>query len=126
MNIENIRALQAKLREVKKSETDTFSLIHWYMPSDCGTMACIAGWAYELTLTSDKSKCVSVNYLHSEAVKFLGITSEQAGPLFAPNDVIDYYSVTVDEAIKTLDILIDTGLVDWSHVLEREAQEDYS
>lgn len=83
---------------------DQFQLKH-----DCGTCGCIGGWAQALLSKKGEPE-------EFEPRDLLGLTSDEAEELFyprLPNDRL-WNSVTIPEAVKVLDHLIETGKVDWS------------
>jgi len=115
----------------------------------CGTAACIAGWAAAAFGYTGRAKIF--NPLRAEGLglyahdgqggvleimgRVLGLTGDQAGQLFTPNDYWDegeddaalacpaFASITPSEAAVTLRKLAETGEVDWSHVKERHDAE---
>jgi hypothetical protein len=52
-----------------------------------------------------------------EAEAFLGLTDAEGSELFLGEGVA--FNATLDEALKTLEILRDTGKIDWSHTRAR-------
>lgn len=75
----------------------------------CGSVACIGGWASELFLKDG---------LDGKFNDILDIGHDNMDLLFYPKPSRDFNKVTLDEAILTLEKLLDTGEVDWSHVNE--------
>lgn len=81
---------------------------------NCGTTACIAGWAEALFTNSN---CISHD---GEATRLLGLSHVAASLLFYANaDNEDdgaetYWDATPQQAANVLDHLIRTGEVDWS------------
>jgi hypothetical protein len=78
---------------------------------DCGTCACIGGWADALFLPENIKADTSPQ--HTGAM--LGLSEEEANELFMPDDVV-WEKVTQADAVTVLTKLIETGEVDWSHV----------
>lgn len=86
---------------------------------NCGTVACIAGWASHVMGQPD-------NPSFSEAQSFFGITAEQREELFyarnhplAEDDGYGWVTAPLDEisgaqAVRTLRHLAATGEVDWT------------
>lgn len=103
----------------------------------CWTPACICGWANHLASgkASGKPFLNNIRVRYSDewvAAKFLGIEDEEDEyylllcadanrKLFMPNPVVGNDSdrfrmnITREQAIRTLEILRDTGEIDWSH-----------
>ena len=82
-----------------------FSYITW----DCGTSACIGGWAGRLFgLSHDESFSTPV-------AELLGLSGEQARELFF--DAPIEWPITEKHAVAVLDHLLATGTVDWSVAL---------
>lgn len=113
MNIDNIN----KVIEIIRNEDNYFNM-NAFTNSEakkeqfpCRTPSCICGWANYLNNTSFEST--------SAARNFLDITEHQANDLFFADDensfVDDWEKITRAEAIKTLEVLRDSGKVDWSH-----------
>lgn len=87
----------------------TFEADFSIVKHDCGTAACIAGWA--LTLFKPE-----VTNIGSSAQTVLGLTNEQAYELFEPEGYSDEDAnerFTAQAAVAALDHLLDTGEVRW-------------
>lgn len=78
---------------------------------NCGTVACIAGWAH--FLHGGRSKNHSKIFNHAKEV--LGLDDTKAYELFAPFSY-KRAKVTPSDAALALFTLAETGKVDWSHV----------
>lgn len=83
----------------------------------CGTVACIAGWAYAVKHGSKlpKNAVGDVEYAaYSEAVKFFGLNDSLSDTweLFHPSR--PWATITPKDAVKVLRNLAKTGKVDWS------------
>ena len=63
-------------------------------PYDCGTSACIAGWAVLLS-----NKPVPVSF-QNEAAKLLGLSSSDAATLFDENWCAEGYDIRLDDEIQ--------------------------
>lgn len=77
---------------------------------ECGTAACIAGWAQVLfDPTAKQDEWI--------AQKLLGLSEEAADALFRPRQ-LGYYGdsdvYTLARAVAVLDNYLATGLIDWS------------
>lgn len=82
---------------------------------DCGTPACIAGWATWLDL--GKPVVMKDNDILFNARDYLDISSGMAWQLFIPEDLpndLALDDVTQKQAAKVLRHLAATGTVDWS------------
>jgi len=77
---------------------------------DCGTCACIAGWALYLF---HPSHTLGGGSLTSGAAASLGLNNDQATELFTPPNFEDPGRYTQADVIRTLDHLIATGEVKW-------------
>ena len=75
---------------------------------NCGTVACIAGWA-DKVLTGRDPDVHSSDY----AQGLLGLSAEQAIDLFVPSDWAKN-TITPAHAVAVLRNLAETGEVDWS------------
>ena len=80
-----------------------------YALNECGTPACIAGWA---------GRIFSTRITQAEGYEILGLNEEQAWDLFLPGNQLNligrfYNEITLGHAVKVLDHLIETGEVDW-------------
>lgn len=89
---------------------------------ECGTAACIAGWA---RAKFRYAGCSWAQDLDPLAADLFGLGEADAAALFYPvgafNADRDYYAATPDEAAIVLDHLIQTGRVDWSVARKVEA-----
>jgi hypothetical protein len=74
---------------------------------DCGTAACIAGWANVIFHPRLIKTCSST------AAESLGLDNNQEIRLFLPHDFLESEKYTRELAIRVLDHLIETGKVDW-------------
>ena len=85
---------------------------------DCGTPACIAAWAVFLFAPSRYRRSRIACTIEQDAQELLGLTEFQGGGLFVPCPYGPESSVTVDEAAQCLQLLVDTGDVDWDNARE--------
>ena len=123
-NVENINKVIEAIRSAGtgKYEGLGFNMASWYVKDGnfpdrsghkCGTVACIAGWAWAVSPENKNGPLSMFNrgYLF-HGRKFFEISPEQAGRLFTPN-FVDLSEITVDQAVETLERLRDTGEVVW-------------
>lgn len=125
MNVDNIRRLAARLREPDAAAH--FDLSDWISVQDdgidmtlgqainnCGTVACIAGWACVLAnpelSVSDADEPAGFNIMDT-ARDFLGLDPFEAHSLFVPTGHV--YAATAAQAADVLDHLAETGEVVW-------------
>lgn len=94
----------------------------------CGTVACLAGWAYCLAHPeTDKKKLHEVFNTDSQEIsntarEFLGLGTWQASDLFAPYVIGNWSKITAAQAVKVLRHLAETCRVDWS-IIDAEHSE---
>jgi hypothetical protein len=91
---------------------------------NCGTVACIAGWATFIAkgmIPGEQQWSASVL---APGRLFLDITQEQASRLFSPAGEYDdeakyaiYAGITPSQAVSVLRHLAETGEVDWNRAL---------
>jgi hypothetical protein len=127
-NIENIRRLAARLRapstqghfDMKvffNSMSGNISTIP--MGEDihnCGTIACIAGFATALAMPDASEEDVRTGYEGYDRIgqRFLGLTDDQRQQLFLPsNSEVQCHLVTAEVAAGVLDNLALTGEITW-------------
>jgi hypothetical protein len=123
MNIENINKIIAKLQE---KDTNVLMMSSWCkkirLPSsgECGTAACIGGWAQIIMRQED------VNYYSPRAATWMGIDYELFLDLcFMRRCDFDHYWFDQEYDIPTskkigvraLEILRDEGKVDWGRAI---------
>jgi len=77
---------------------------------DCGTCACIGGWADALFREPDDRP---MDHTVTATGELLGLTSDQSFELFTPKGVV-WPDVTQEKAAEVLTRLIETGEVKWS------------
>ena len=89
---------------------------------DCGTPACIAGWAaWEASGRQSRDLYDIYADVEGQAREFLGIGYSEADVLFYPPFPVIYATVTPTEAAATLRHLAETGRVDWSVAIPASA-----
>lgn len=123
MNTDNIRALAQRLRS--PATVGHFSMNTWMVNRtkdisstpigqsihDCGTVACIGGYAAIMAKpTASKKGLVP----RDVAQTFLGISNSLGAQLFAPySGDYNWNRITADVAADVLDHLAETGKVEW-------------
>jgi hypothetical protein len=81
---------------------------------DCGTPACIAGWAAWEAVGRKNGDLYDFDLdIEGKARDFLGISPTKADALFYPYEFKAYGEITPSEAAATLRRLAETGQVDW-------------
>lgn len=90
---------------------------HWFerptevVAADCGTSACICGWASVLRAPKEP-------FSEDKTAKWLGLNGHEAHALFYPpgysRDVKEYRPYTRTQAVAVLDHYLATGKIDWS------------
>lgn len=78
--------------------------------NECGTAACIGGWAFALFMSE---VFVDNENFIDQLASLMALTVEEAGELFMP-DGHHAGIQTREDAIRTLDHLLETGEVVWS------------
>lgn len=130
INLENLARLRDAIITGDGHQEVGFNLFDWVDFSDnivkdqsnrgCLTTACLGGWCrilQENTVPNVGSQFGS-SYLKSTS-DFLGIDYEEAENLCYASHTHKYKRIiTVEETLKVLDHLRDTGKVDWSIINE--------
>lgn len=84
---------------------------------DCGTVACIAGWACLIALPGianlEQFEEDTGEILEDFAADFLGLDWDKSGALFLPDEPA-WPDITPMQAVRVLRHLAKTGEVDWS------------
>ncbi|MBB3411264.1 hypothetical protein FHT87_005217 [Rhizobium sp. BK316] len=117
MKKEHILALADLIEEQEHTEEDDaegFTMTA--ITHDCGTPACIAGWAAWEALGRPSGHLYDVACdLEGEATDYLGINPMKADLLFYPPEEVGLYQeITPSQAAATLRHLAETGEVDWT------------
>ena len=103
-----------------EQRNDEFSFDMTMFMSDCMTAGCIAGTiVYFFYDGPEDLEYLVAHYeeVDAYATKFLGLNERQSGELFSLNNTnLRLEDVKVDDAIKALEILRDTGEVNWDFV----------
>lgn len=111
MNVERIRELADVIEKQPHAPSfgrEGFCMDTWQHP--CGTPACIGGWA---AFASGKSLIHGL--IWNDAQDHLGLSDDQSGDLFYPNNYEGEWSdITPAHAAAVLRNLAETGQVDWS------------
>ena len=90
MNLENIDKLCRHLENLP--EGDRFDWTNYGHKSNCGTTACVAGWAY-IILGGDLESASNLEII-TAARKWLDLTDSQARLLFLPINTLNRYLYT--------------------------------
>jgi len=112
MNKERILAVADA---IEKSSVPELGFSMRSFRSDCGTAACIAGWAFVLFAKNGENRFrrgVSPYDIEVEGQVVLGLKDVEAGRLFYASGVGVHYA-TRGQAIAALRHLAATGVVDW-------------
>jgi hypothetical protein len=117
MNIENLAALSAHLRNLASNSEVGFNMMCWfeedmvdYACRKCGTVGCIAGhavWLFKREAVYD----LDPPAIRAIAADLLGLAMDQAGDLFEGNIFGD---VTPQQAADAIDRMI-AGQPPWPH-----------
>jgi len=120
MNIEHIKILTETIKQAEESESffdDNGFNIESFTHS-CGTASCIGGYAVALAKDMDvRSGNLTGIAEDFEAVArdYLGLSYSEGVDLFYPEHD-NWAEIDKNAAIKVLENLIETGVVDWSIV----------
>jgi hypothetical protein len=104
-----------RLRDFLKAlPPEKFNMAEWGAPAQCGTPACIGGWAERVILKA----CSLGDYGWGDVGAALGLDEEKAYALFFPYDVAlsggrTAFRATIPEAVAVLDHYLATGEIDW-------------
>jgi len=112
----------AEWAEIPSSPSPSHDTVEDFV-HNCNSVACIGGWADALFLDpEDRLITASV----ATTFELLGLTDAQGNALCFPGSSgpengwpdygVGYEDITTTHAVETLDKLINTGKVDWSHV----------
>lgn len=127
MNIGNILKVADAIEHASVPDVG-FNMMGWVTEADedtpdrsgknCGTVACVAGWA---TIIAVGKENVSQPWVVGAA--FLGLDTEAANNLFVPNYDTDsprhaMTHATAIDAVRVLRILAITGKVDWEAAMK--------
>jgi len=109
MNRENIQKVRDVIAALPPAQFDMREL---GTKNECGTVACIAGWACEVLGTGNDRDYGTT----SVATEMFGITQGQAHELFwlgSAEPGSKLWLAGPDHAVRVLDHLLATGEVDW-------------
>lgn len=114
MNVENIKRVRDHIAVLPANKFD----MQWIGNEPgrgCGSACCIAGWA---------NRVLGLDGYTSAAGEAFGISEEAACALFwppvGPNDH-PAWRATIPQAVRVLDLLVETGEVDWDRALGEPA-----
>lgn len=98
---------------------ERFDMSTWHQRKDCGTCACIGGWAAVLFGLNDVGGGPTIS--PAEVAEYLGLSVPNAFRLFYPpvtihrwGKALKPYKATHKEAVKVIDHYLATGEVSWS------------
>jgi hypothetical protein len=139
MNKSNVRKLalailNGTLATRERGTKIGFNMIPWFSKEgeestnyedktgyNCGTVACMAGWAYFLSGGSFRKAVLNSrdgSHIIERARKYLGLDPPTASNLFVPDYVLRKNTTTKDAALVLFN-LVETGKVDWN-IVERQ------
>lgn len=84
---------------------------------ECGTQACIAGWAYILFVDPDHRRAYQESrngYFANTVGEVLGMSLSQYVALFWPPHYLAGITTTPAQAARVLDHYLNTNKIDWS------------
>ena len=119
MNKEKILEVAAAIRKGDErlgfNMIDFYTLAGWSKPdmsgNQCGTVACIAGWAVFL---EDGPEALALGRnIERRAAKILGLPEDHADRLFSPDHTDRWSSITPDHAASVLEEFAETGKIEW-------------
>lgn len=90
---------------------------------ECGTAACIAGWATAMRRQDEKKK-LDFDLSPAHAQEWFGLDNGEAYKLFYGQGITGARAnrlseISQEEGVAVLDILLETGKVDWQEALDR-------
>lgn len=113
----------------RNSDGDAMATRAEMIRHDCGTAACIGGWAEVLFVAKDDDINIGTSE-DAEIAEALGLSLDQANDLFFPLTAIkeagfntNYEQLTQAQAVDVLTHLMETGEVDWLRVVRRDFTE---
>ena len=109
----NKEAVQRTI-DTLRAEPESYDQSMWF--HDCGTPACVAGYALYANLYPDEIEslqgdCCSIPV---EAERILGLSPEEADRLFMESPYGEGVDPSVDDAIEVLERFRDGGSVKWT------------
>ena len=133
MNIENVKRVRdavaaSKSFDMARWGITTYDDVEFKDGHFCGSPGCIRGHAVALMIDDglyecsevedDHTRYVSIDNAHCDAGVWMGLDIDMAGELFLPAEPsASIYLITQDQAVKCLDHLLETGVVDWAQAL---------
>ncbi len=83
--------------------------------ADCGTLMCIAGFAYTRALeTREWEESEYVRARHDIAGEYLDLNSDQMEDLFSPEGWRHKGEYSLTQSLRTIRHFAETGIIDWS------------
>ena len=111
MNIENIKLVRDHIASLPP---ERFDMRHFNAARECGTEACIAGWACAVLGMMPDGE---FGYVRTTARVF-GISREDSWALCWPDDgESPVWDASTPQAVRVLDLLMETGEVQWDRAL---------
>lgn len=132
MNVENILKVADAIEQHSISDLG-FNMDDWCMLDgaehdksghNCGTVACVAGWAVAVARGADTEALLNIaerGDVFDDAADFLGLKEAQANALFIPRGVVFWDDITPTVAGRVLRHLASTDKVDWPAALVAKA-----
>ena len=119
----NREAIQQVIDLIRNSPPGiNFDMSHFAGLHDCGTAACIAGYAIAMKVKSYSSDdiyaVIGADFIQP-AAEILGLTYEQGDALFLPGCFDGWEKITPAHAIAVLNDLLATGEVNWIKHMDR-------
>lgn len=129
VNVTNVKTLADIIRQqphVSAEHETGFDMSVW--EHDCGTPACIAGWASSLACPEGRPKTSYGRTMDAEEVAniWLDLTYQEGSDLYIASGLnVELSRITPEQAATVLDHLAETGKVDWSVIKDQFASEEF-
>lgn len=105
------------LADFLENEINDYQFDMTQLKDDCGTIACIAGWACLREYAEEERTYVPVSQIVKDARFYLGLDENQSKHLFLSDIVVgEIPNVTRAEAISVLRHAAETGIISWFRV----------
>lgn len=124
----NKEAIKDLIEFLEHLEPEKFDMAHWFRRTECGSVACVAGWTCwldeDLRFLTELQGGGGV-VISDAAQKKLGLNDYQASELFEPGFATRSFEPnrTPRQAAAVLRHFLDTGVVDWD-MCDAEAGHD--
>lgn len=124
MNKERLLAVADAIENHEPQDGLGFEMSGWFETgegtedwegTDCGSVACIAGWAVKIAHPEDPTylNTMAEGLILSEGKQALGLDSLQGAELFAPDD-FNLPTVTPSHAVAVIRDFVKTEEIDWT------------